>query len=171
MRLVHSDFPRADIDDEIRAAACPGHDPARWALPLLDDLERLAEGWQLVQLDEDDLARLWLPPHAGERCHGDTMPLGDGVDGASLRDVSRWLAANRDAYATANPSCWSRITLAARSAPSRLIVSPVSVGDRVKPDSAALVVVDGLHRAVAAWSAGRRTCEAYLPMLRQSGRP
>jgi hypothetical protein len=171
MRLIQADFPRADIDAEIRAAVCPGHVPARWALPLLDELERMADGWQLVRLDEGDLSRLWLPAHAGERCHGDTMRLGDGADGSDLRGAGRWLADNRDAYAAANPSCWGRIDLASRSGPSRLVVSPVTVGDRIKPDDAALVVVDGLHRALGLWSAGRRTCEAYFPVLRQGSDP
>ena len=165
MRVLHAHIDRADIDAEIRGAACPGHVPARWALPLLDELDTRADRWQLVALEEHDLATLWLPAHAGESCHGDTMRLGSEAGGNTLAQLSRWLLANTEAYASANPSCWSRITLASRSTTSRIVVSPVDVGDRIKPADAPLVVVDGLHRALAWWMAGRRTCEAYLPVL------
>ena len=165
MRLVTPAVPRATIDAEIRAAAYPGHTPARWALPLLDALEAMARGWQRVELDEPDLAALWLPPHAGEACHGDTMRLGEGDQGATVRAAHDWLSANAGAYAAANPSCWGRITCASREPVSAIVVSPVAVGDRLKPDSSPLVVVDGFHRVLGYWLAGHRTCHAYMPVI------
>lgn len=160
------------------SATYPGHVPARWALPLLQALDTRSAGWQLVELDEDDLGGLWLPAHAGETCHGDSLQLGDDADGGSLREAADWLARNAERYAAANPSCWGRITHAAAAAGpaagtvagagagalSPIVVSAFSVGDRVKPAHAALVVVDGLHRALAYWLAGHRRCPAYLPV-------
>ncbi len=166
MQLVHPLVSRAQIEAEIRAARYPHHDPARWALPLIDALDRLATGWQMVELDEAAFAALWLPLHDGEPCHGDSLRLGEGQDGQSLQMAVEWLRQHRDAYASANPSCWGRITHAAEAASSApLVVSPVNVGDRVKPPHAGLVVVDGLHRAIGYALASRRTCLAYMPMV------
>ena len=164
MRVISAAVPRDVIDAGIRAAAYPGHAPARWALPLLDQLELQAAGWQLMELDADAFAALWLPSHAGEACHGDSMSLGD-ERGATVSRASDWLAAHGEAYAAANPSCWGRITRAATGPRSALVVSAVSVGDRVKPDHADLVVVDGLHRALGFWMGGARRVEAYAPVL------
>lgn len=164
MRVLAPAVPRRAIDAEIGQATYPGHEPARWALPLLDELEALAAGWQLVQLDEAALGSLWLPAHAGEACHGDSMVLG-GNAGATVADAAAWLGAHAEAYAAANRSCWGRITRASGEIASRIVVSPVGVGDRVKPADAALVVIDGYHRALGGWMAGRRTCIAYVPLL------
>ena len=163
MRILQHLVPRHVIDAGIDAAVYPGHDPARWARPLLDELERAARGWHLVELDELEFAALWLPAHAGEACHGDTMQLGDDVRGDTVRTIGDWLDANAATYAASNPSCWGRIAHAAGEAPSPIVVSATSVGDRVKPAHARLVVVDGLHRALGSWKAGRRRCEAYMP--------
>ena len=163
MRVIDPHVPRTAIDVTIRAASFGGHDPARWALPLLDCLEGDATGWMLVELEPDDMASLWLPEHAGEPCHGDSMRLGSGAGGATLQAAGDWLDGHATAYGAANPSCWARITQASREEVSPLVVAAQSVGDRVKPDAAALVVVDGLHRALGYWLSGRRTCQAYLP--------
>lgn len=168
MRIITSSVTRAVMDAEITSAVYPGHAPARWALPLLDELDRMVSGWQLVELDEHQLSTLWLPVHDGERCHGDSMRLGNDDRGATLEDSAAWLRRHADAYAAANPSCWGRISYAMDHAPSRIVVSPVNVGDRVKPADVSLVVVDGLHRALAYWLTGRRTCEAYVPVGVQS---
>lgn len=168
MRLISADVPRAVIDAAILAATYPGHAPARWALPLLDQLDARASGWQLVELDAHALGALWLPPHAGEACHGDSMSLGD-EGGSTVRRAADWLVAHAEAYAAANPSCWGRIRHASTSPGSALVVSPESVGDRVKPRDAGLVVVDGLHRAIGFWMAGHRRCEAFVPVLEESG--
>lgn len=164
MRLLQRYVSRTVINGEIGAVVYPGHDPARWATPLLDELERKTQGWHLVELDEREFAALWLPVHAGEACHGDTMRLGEGDQGGSVRALGDWLDANAAAYAAANPSCWGRITHAAASPPAPIVVSTATVGDRVKPAHAELVVVDGLHRALGHWRAGQRRCEAYLPV-------
>jgi hypothetical protein len=163
MRVISSDVSREVIAAEIQAATYPGHSPARWALPLLEQLDQRASRWQLVELDVDALAGLWLPAHAGEACHGDSMSLGD-EHGSTLRQASEWLAVHADVYAATNPSCWGRITRASTEPRSALVVSPVGVGDRVKPDHAKLVVVDGMHRALGFWMAGERRVEAYTPV-------
>ncbi|RKH79668.1 hypothetical protein D7Y13_43490, partial [Corallococcus praedator] len=124
MRILPVPAQRADIDAEIREATYPGHSPARWALPLLDELELQATGWQLIQLDELALAALWLPVHAGEACHGDVMRLGAGPTGSTVRDAHAWLAGHAEAYAAANPSCWGRLTHASQSPRTPLVVSP-----------------------------------------------
>jgi Family of unknown function (DUF6309) len=164
MRVISPVVSRNAIDAEIQAATYPGHAPARWALPLLDQLDARATGWQLVELDADALAALWLPPHAGEACHGDSMSLSD-EGGSSVIQAHDWLIAHAGAYAEANPSCWGRITHAATEPTTPLVVSAVSVGDRVKPEGAGLVVVDGLHRALGYWMAGHRSCQAYVPII------
>jgi hypothetical protein len=164
MRVISSAVPREVIDAGIRAATYPGHAPARWALPLVAQLDARASGWQLVELDGDALAALWLPPHAGEACHGDAMTLGD-EDGSTLSHAHDWLVAHADAYAAANRSCWGRIRHASTQARSPLVVSGTTVGDRVKPAHAPLVVVDGLHRALGYWMAGERRCEVFVPVL------
>ncbi len=162
MRIISPEIPRAAIDAEIRAATYPGHVPARWALPLLDELERAGGHWTAVVLEEDTFGDVWLPEHAGEPCHGDARRLGDTAGGMRLRDAAAWLAEHHDAYAAANPSCWGRISHASRRPAAPLVLSRHSVGDRVKPAHVALVVVDGLHRALGLWLSGRRSCEAYL---------
>ncbi|AMY12784.1 hypothetical protein LuPra_06066 [Luteitalea pratensis] len=164
MRIITAAVARAVIDAGILAATYPGHDPARWALPLLDQLDARATGWQLVELDTQALAGLWLPPHSGEACHGDSISLGD-EGGSSVIQAHDWLIAHADAYAAANPSCWGRIKFASKRPMSPLVVSAASVGDRVKPEQAELVVVDGLHRALGFWMAGERHCQAYAPVL------
>jgi hypothetical protein len=158
---------RGVIDAEIRAASHPGHEPARWALPLLDAIDRRAAGWTRITLDAADFAALWLPEHAGEPCHGDTMRLGDIGGGLPLRVAGAWLDLRKAAYAAANPSCWARISRAARDPRSPIVVASFGVGDRVKPPHAERVVVDGLHRALGYWLSGDRRCEAYVPVLRE----
>ena len=162
MRILATDIPRALIDDEIVAATYPGHSPARWALPLVAELDAQAAGWQRVALEADEFAALWLPAHAGEPCHGDTMTLADAPGGTTLAGAGSWLDQHAEAYAAANPSCWGRIEAARRAAPSRLVIASWTVGDRVKPGDAAFVVVDGLHRALGTWRRGDRRCEAYV---------
>ena len=131
-------------------AVHPGHDPARWALPLIAEADDAAGGvWTLVEFGTSEAASLWLPPHAGEPCHGDTMRLGsDAPAGLPLCEAAAWLRARQDDYASANPSCWKRI-VAARDAPwAPIVVAPFPVGDRTGPPDAAHIVVDGLHRAL-----------------------
>lgn len=161
MRLL-APASRPAIDAEIRRVRYPRHDPARWALPLLDALDDVDVTWSLVELDTEEYATLWLPAHAGEACHGDTMPLGTPT-GGTVAAQADWLQARASAYAAANPSCWGRLEQARVSAVAAIVVSRHSVGDRIKPDNAALVVVDGYHRALGYWLAGHRTLPAYLP--------
>lgn len=85
--------------------------------------------------------------------------------GSTVRDAHAWLEVHGRAYAEANASCWGRLTHASQSPRTPLVVSPVTVGDRLKPAAAALVVVDGFHRALGYWMAGHRTCLAYRPVM------
>lgn len=163
MRVLAPAIPRVVIDEEIRAAAFPGHEPARWALPLLDAVERRSGGWSRVALEDEEFASLWLPEHAGEPCHGDTLRIGDAAGGMPLRTAAAWLERHESVFASANPSCWGRISQAAREPRSPIVLAPFGVGDRLKPSHAALVVIDGLHRALGFWLAGDRRCEAYVP--------
>lgn len=158
---ITSHVPRAAIAAEIRLAQFPTHDPARWALPLVEAAEQHGTAWSLVELDADEFGGLWLPAHAGEPCHGDRLTLGS-ANGGTVAAQTAWLEANAAAYAAENPSCWSRLARAGADAPATVVVSPRSVGDRLKPDHALLVVVDGYHRALAYWRAGRRTLRAYV---------
>ena len=167
MRIISPAVSRAVIDAGIVAAGYPRHDAARWALPLLDELDARATCWQLVELEAYAFGALWLPAHAGEACHGDSMSLGD-TGGSTVIEAHDWLVAHLSAYATANPSCWGRITYASGAPPSPLVVATIGVGDREKPVHAPLVVVDGLHRALGYWLAGRRVCSAYLPVLERN---
>ena len=162
MRLLDPEIRRSSIDAEIRAARYPGHDPARWALPLLDEIERRTPHWTLVELDAVEFGALWLAAHRGEACHGDTARLGERPDGGSVRDLAAWLDRHADAYARGNPSCWGRLIQAGADRAGALVISETDVGDRIKPPSVPLVVVDGMHRAVAWWRRGDRTCRAYL---------
>lgn len=161
VRQITSHVPRAAIAAEIRLAQFPGHDPARWALPLVEAAEEHGTAWSLVELDADEFGALWLPAHAGEPCHGDRLTLGV-ADGGTVAAQAAWLDSNAAAYAAANPSCWSRLERARADAAAPVVVSPSSVGDRRKPDHAALVVVDGYHRTLAYWRAGHRTLRAYV---------
>lgn len=161
MRLLSS-VPRAAIDDAIGLARHPGHDPARWALPLLDALDGPGVSWSLVELDTAEYAALWLPGHAGEACHGDTLALGS-PEGGTVAMQAAWLDRHAKRYAAANPSCWGRVEAARLGQPTPVVVADRSVGDRVKPHGVPWVVVDGYHRALGYWRAGRRTLVAHLP--------
>jgi hypothetical protein len=162
VRLLVPKISRPVIDAGIRAARHPGHDPARWALPLLDEVERRSPCWTLVELDAVEFGGLWLPEHRGEACHGDTATLGTRPGGGTVRDLAAWLDRHLDGYAGDNPSCWGRLLSAAAERAGPLVISRFDVGDRTKPPATPLVVVDGLHRALAWWRRGDRTCQAYL---------
>jgi hypothetical protein len=168
--ILEPDVSREVIEASVRAARHPGHDPARWALPLVADVDRVAMGaWSLVALDAREALELWLPPHAGEPCHGDTMALGragprpdletadDDWEGLTLGDAVNWLRSHAGEYATSNPSCWGRISVARDTTWGPLVIAPFGVGDRTAP-AGRLVVVDGLHRAIG-WAMRRRANE------------
>ena len=153
MQPEESIVRRADVEASIREGRHPGHDPARWALPLIAEADTTAGGrWRRVALTADVSWRLWLPPHAGEPCHGDTLALAGGT-GAHLDVAVDWLLRHQARYATANPTCWARIDAARRGAIGPLVLATFPVGDRTGPPAGAVrpsfIVVDGLHRALA----------------------
>lgn len=134
----------------------------RWALPLIAEADRVANGqWTRVALDARAADDLWLPPHAGEPCHGDALWIGSETPdlrgpmpaswpGLRLHEAAAWLRRHEARYASGNPSCWSRI-VAARDGPwGPVVLAPFAVGDRTGPPTA-LIVIDGLHR-VLGWS-------------------
>ncbi len=156
MTIIDGHVPYATVCAGAREARHPGHDPARWALPLIAEANRVAAGvWSLAVLDAAEAGDLWLAPHAGEPCHGDTLWLGDGQDhvsrGQSLAEAANWLRARQHTYASANPSCWGRVVAARDSAWSPIVVAPFPVGDRIAPPGTPRIVIDGLHR-VLGWS-------------------
>lgn len=150
MTILEPNVSREVIDASVRAARHPGHAPARWALPLIAEADRIAAGvWTLVAFDERDASALWLPPHAGEPCHGDTLRLGrEGWHGLTLGDAAAWLRVHGRAYAAGNPSCWARIVAARDTSWGPIVVAPFAVGDRTAPPGTPRVVVDGMHRAL-----------------------
>lgn len=160
---------RDEVEQSVRAARYPNHDPARWALPLIAEADRLAGGtWALVELDAEAVGRLWLPPHQGEPCHGDRLPLGDSADAAGqpAQVAAAWLRRHAERYSAANPSCWGRIANARDTEWGPVVLAPFPVGDRTAPSTATLIVIDGLHRVIG-WSlapddAGRRTLPAFV---------
>jgi hypothetical protein len=163
MQIIQAPVTTLEIETSIRAARFEGHDPARWALPLVAAAdERCGGRWSLVALAPELARALWLPAHAGEACHGDTAALAGG-EGGTLDCCAGWLAAHAESYARRNPSCWSRITSAQAGTWGPLIIAPFDVGDRVGPGRGALVVVDGLHRALGwALRAQQQPLRAYL---------
>lgn len=183
MTILEPNVSRDAIDASVRAARHPGHEPARWALPLVAEADRVSGGaWALVEFDEAEASALWLSPHVGEPCHGDTLPLGRGQAptgavveeeppwlGLPLRDAAAWLRAHERVYAAGNPSCWGRIRAARDTSWGPIVVAPFAVGDRTAPPGTPLIVIDGLHRALG-WAlrerrgddAGTTTLLAYL---------
>jgi len=177
--ILELNVSREVIDASLRAARHPGHDPARWALPLIAEADRIAAGvWTLVAFDEADASALWLPPHAGEPCHGDTLCLGregspsrpsapsEPWHGLTLGDAATWLRAHGREYAAGNPSCWARIVAARDTLWGPIVVAPFVVGDRTAPPGTPRVVVDGMHRALGwALREHERQPDAQAPTL------
>jgi hypothetical protein len=163
MQIIQPEVGREAIDASIRAARFEGHDPARWALPLVAEADRRCSGsWTLVAFTPEEARALWLPAHAGEPCHGDSEALAGG-EGGSVERCARWLVSHAGTYARHNASCWSRISRARESAWEPLVVAPFPVGDRVGPPGTALIVIDGLHRALG-WALREQpgTLRAFL---------
>lgn len=150
MKTIDPSLDCVVVEQSIREARYPGHDPARWALPLVAEANAKGGGrWALVEVDASEAGNLWLPAHAGESCRGDRMPLAGG-HGCQLEVARAWLASHAEAYAQANPSCWQRVVAARDSTWGPVVVAPFPVGDRTRPASVetGLIVIDGLHRAL-----------------------
>jgi hypothetical protein len=177
--ILELNVSRDAIDASVRAARHPGHEPARWALPLVAEADRTSGGaWTLVEFDEAEASALWLPPHAGEPCHGDTLPLGrdrtpsESVaeeeppwPGLSLRDAAAWLRDHARLYAAGNPSCWARIVAARDTSWGPIVVAPFPVGDRTAPPGTPLIAIDGLHRVMGWALRERHGDDAHTPTL------
>jgi len=168
VRILQPAVSRLDIIASIREARFPGHDPARWAIPLVDAMHERVSGWQLIELEATAAAGLWLARHAGEPCHGDTSLLGESPQGCTVGEGVSWLTRHGARYALANPTCWQRIATARAAPSSAIVLAPFSIGDRVKPDDAAWVVVDGLHRALGWGLEGRGVLQAFVPATEPS---
>jgi hypothetical protein len=150
---------RADIVAALAAERSLTGGSAPWTLRFIDIADRQFGGrWREVTIGGADALGVILPPHAGEPCRGDRLPLIDAA-GATVRDAASRLAIIRDAYASANQSCWGRISEAAAAPFSSLVLTaaPLDADDyrTLAPGSGRLYHLDGFHRLVGwAW-AGR----------------
>ena len=160
---------RGDVIAALGAERSLAEGSAPWTLRFIDLADRQFEGqWQRVTISGPDALAVVLPPHAGEPCRGDRMPL-VGLAGATVADTARRLARMRDDYATANQSCWSRIAEAAAAPFTTLVLTtaPLNADDyqAIVPAPGQLFHLDGFHRLVGwAW-AGRLTDGVRIPAL------
>lgn len=163
VQIIQAAVTTLEIETSIRSGRFEGHDFSRWALPLVAAADQRCGGrWSLVALGMETARALWLPAHAGEACHGDTAALAGG-GGGTLGCCADWLAEHAESYARSNTSCWSRISAARAGTWGPLVIAPFDVGDRCGPSRDALVVLDGLHRALG-WALRERpqSLEAFL---------
>jgi hypothetical protein len=142
---------------------------APWTIRFIDLADRQFGGrWHRVTLSGTEAGAIILPPHAGEPCKGDRLPLVE-PGGATVLEAGRRLAGIRADYEFLNQSCWGRIAGASREPFSTLLltVSPLEAEDyrTLAPGAGRLFHLDGFHRLVGwAW-AGRLTAEARIAAL------
>jgi hypothetical protein len=137
-----------------------------WTLRFLAAADRMSGGaWRLVTLTGDEARRILLPPHAGEPCHGDRVPL-VGSGGSTVAQAVSALAADRDRYERANRECWRRIAAAAGAPFSTLVLidQPLDTDEHreLRPEPGRLYHLDGFHRLVGWGWAGRLTPDARV---------
>lgn len=152
---------RAEVVEALGAGRPLASGSGPWTMRFLDVAERQFGGaWSEIELSGDEALAVILPPHAGEPCKGDRLPLVP-PGGASAREAAETLRRIRRDYERANPSCWSRIAESAAAPFSALILtaSPLDADDyrSVRAQPGHLYHLDGFHRLVGwAW-AGRLT--------------
>jgi hypothetical protein len=150
---------RAGVVSALAAERSLTDGSAPWTLKFIELADRQFAGqWRELTISGHDALAIVLPPHAGEPCHGDRLPL-VGPAGATVDDTARRLARIRDDYATANQSCWGRIAEAAAAPFSTLVLTmaPLDADDyrSIVQAPGQLFHLDGFHRLVGwAW-AGR----------------
>jgi len=148
---------------EVKASLASGRDPARgsgpWTMKFISLADAQFEGvWRATELTGAEALQIVLPPHAGEPCRGDRLPLVP-PGGATVVDAMHLLRRIQAEYAIDNPSCWSRIAQAVAEPFSPLILTtaPLDSDDHrsVEHEPGRLYHLDGFHRLVGwAW-AGR----------------
>ena len=130
---------------------------APWTLRFIDQADAQFGGrWAWHTLSGAEALDIILPPHAGEPCKGDTLPL-VASGGATVRQAAATLAAVHANYARLNASCWSRISESAQApfTPVILTTAPLESDDYVTLVQAPgrLYHLDGFHRLVGwAWA-------------------
>lgn len=167
--LAGRTLTRAEVIAAIGAERSLTEGSAPWTLAFIEVADRQFDGqWRHVTVSGPDALRVVLPPHAGEFCRGDRLPL-VGPTGATVHDTARHLARIRDDYASANRSCWGRIAASAAEPFSTLVLTtnPLDADDYrgIAPAPGQLFHLDGFHRLVGwAW-AGRLTDGTRLSAL------
>jgi hypothetical protein len=149
---------------------------APWTLRFLEAADRQFGGrWRSVELTGDEALEIRLPPHAGEPCRGDLLPLLPGSGGCTVADAARQLRGMQERYARENRSCWSRITEAASAPFSELILTTAPIDS---DDHRALIVIpgalyhlDGFHRLLGWAIAERLTPAARIRAIVAGDRP
>jgi hypothetical protein len=142
---------------------------APWTLRFIELADRQFGGrWRRVTLSGTDAEAIVLPPHAGEPCKGDRLPLVE-AGGATVAEAARRLIRIRAEFEFLNQSCWGRIAEASAQPFSTLILTtrPLDAEDyaTVAPIPGRLFHLDGFHRLVGwAW-AGRLTAQAEIAAL------
>jgi hypothetical protein len=157
---------QGDVAAALAAARPLASGSGPWTMRFLEIAGRQFPGaWNEVELSGHEALGIILPPHAGEPCRGDRLPLvpPGGATVAETADVLRRL---REDYESRNPSCWSRIAEAAARPFSTLILTaePLEADDyhSVILQPGRLYHLDGFHRLVGwAW-AGRLTRDASV---------
>jgi hypothetical protein len=157
---------RLDIVDALGTERSLTDGSAPWTLRFLEVADRQFGGrWRHMTISGEDALGVVLPPHAGEPCRGDRLPL-VGPGGATVERAARRLSEIHDVYASRNQSCWSRIADASAAPFSTLILTtaPLDADDyrSIVPAAGNLFHLDGFHRLVGwAW-AGRLTPDARV---------
>jgi uncharacterized protein DUF6309 len=121
----------------------------KWALGLVEIADREFEGnWSEVKLSREQILRIMLPHHGGERGLTELIP----PEGMTVEQAVARLK-QLDDYPESNPGCWSKISHSKNTgfSPVFLSASPVDHEDyptMVVPDNN-FVHLDGLHRLLA----------------------
>ena len=153
--------------DAVAAGRSLEHGSGRWTHTFITIADAMCEGrWTKEVVPGSVLLDVWLPPHAGEPCHGDTATL-IAPGGASVRQAAADWRRIRDTYAIENGSCSQRLEEAATAPLSLLVLTrrPIlhELYASVAPGQSALHHLDGLHRLVAWAAVGRLTSSVAVP--------
>jgi hypothetical protein len=132
-----------------------------WTRRFLEIAGRQFSGaWHEVEFSGSEALDIILPPHAGEPCRGDRLPLVP-PGGASTAEAVDALRRIRGDYEIQNPSCWGRIAEAAAApfSPVILTAEPLDADDyhSIVARPGRLYHLDGFHRLVGWGWAGRLT--------------
>jgi len=151
---------RTTVSD-VRTALSAGRDPRQgsgpWTMRFIELADAQFEGvWRVIEISGEEALGVILPPHAGEPCRGDRLPLVP-PGGASVKEAADTLRRIQAEYAVDNRSCWGRITQAVAEpfSPMILTTSPLATDDyrSIAYEPGRLYHLDGFHRLVGwAWA-------------------